>query len=100
MDTPGTVTEAINLLREQGYIDDVDLEGASVTCARTSKSCDLSVIVVDHTFRFEGESDPADEAIVLGLRFPDSDVKAVLVSAFGLYAEPVVAEFFAGLRRH
>jgi hypothetical protein len=98
VDPPTTVTEAVNLLRAEGYTDDVDLQGSSVWCASTGTSCDLAEIAVDHTFRFEGESDPADEAIVLGLRFPGSDVRVILVSAFGPDAEPEVAEFFAKLR--
>src|SRR3954447_25812986 len=98
MDAPSTVTEAIELLRGAGYTDDVDLIDDHVRCARTASSCELSAVQIDRTFRFEGDSDPADEAIVLGLRFPNSDVRAVLVSAFGQDAEPEVADFLAGLR--
>ena len=98
MDAPSTVTEAVAILRGRGYIDDVDLRGSTLACAGKASSCDLSSVVIDHTFRFEGDSDPGDEAIVLGLRFPDSDVRAILVSAFGADAEPEVAEFFARLR--
>jgi hypothetical protein len=100
MDAPTTVTEAVAILRERGYIDDVDLSGSILACSRTSLECELSSVEVDHTFRFEGDSDPGDEAIVLGLRFPDSDVRAILVSAFGPDAEPEVAAFFAQLRSH
>ncbi len=100
MDAPSTVTEAVSLLRERGYVDDVDLQGSTLACSGKGSSCNLSSVVVDHTFRFEGDSDPGDEAIVLGLRFPDSDVRAILVSAFGADAEPEVAEFFAGLRSY
>jgi len=98
VDAPSTVTEAVAILREQGYIDDVDLAGTALECVRTGTTCQLPSVIVDLTYRFEGDSDPADEAIVLGLRFPESDVKAILVSAFGPSAEPDVAEFFAELR--
>jgi len=98
MDAPATVTEAVQLLRDNGYVDDVELQGSALACARTDSSCDLASVVVDHTYRFEGDSDPADEAIVLGLRFPASEVRAILVSAFGPDAEPEVAAFFARLR--
>ena len=95
---PSTVTEAVALLRREGYLDDVEIDGAALACARTESVHPLSSVVVDHTFRFEGDSDPADEAIVLGLRFPDADLKAVLVSAFGPGAAPETAAFFARLR--
>ncbi len=98
MSTPSTVTEAVTLLHELGYTDDVELVGASAACIRASRTQPLSTVIVDHTFRFEGDSDPGDEAIVLGLRFPDTDVKGVLVSAFGPDADPETAAFFATLR--
>lgn len=95
---PDTVTEAVAYLRDVGYIDDVELQGAALACARTDSTHPLASVIVDHTFRFEGDSDPGDEAIVLGLRFPDVDLKAVLVSAFGHGAEPETARFFRRLR--
>ncbi|MCU1397457.1 MAG: hypothetical protein JWN62_566 [Acidimicrobiales bacterium] len=96
--TPTTVTDAVAYLRTNGYTDDVELEGTNVLCARTNMSYALDNVIVDHTFRFEGDSDPGDEAIVLGLRYPDTDVKATLVSAFGPGADPATAEFFRRLR--
>jgi len=94
---PSTVTDAVTFLRGAGYTDDVDLEGDTLSSARTQTTCSLTNVIVDHTFRFEGDSDPADEAIVLGLRYPDSAVKATLVSAFGHDADPAMAEFLSHL---
>lgn len=95
---PLTVTEAVAFLHEQGYTDEVELEGPNFVCERTSLSYALAEVIVDHTFRFEGDSDPADEAIVLGLRYPESDIRATLVSAYGRDADPATAEFFRRLR--
>ena len=85
---PLTVTEAVAFLQEQGYTDEIELNGPKLVCERTKLSYDLANILVDHTFRFEGDSDPGDEAIVLGLRYPDSDIRATLVSAYGRDADP------------
>jgi len=97
--TPTTVTEAVAFLREQGYTDEVELKGTDLVSGRTNITCALANVIVDHTFRFEGNSDPADEAIVLGLRYPDSDIRATLVSAFGPDADPATAEFFRRLHK-
>lgn len=97
--TPLTVTEAVAFLHEQGYTDEIELKGANFMCERTSHSNDLANAIVDHTFRFEGDSDPGDEAIVLGLRYPDTDIRATLVSAYGRDADPATAEFFRRLRQ-
>ncbi len=96
---PNTVTDAVAYLRANGYTDDVELDGASLSCVRTQLKYALANVIVDHTFRFEGDSDPGDEAIVLGLRYPDTDVRATLVSAFGHDADPATTEFLAMLRR-
>ena len=96
---PITVTEAVAYLNEQGYTDDVNLEGTNIVSGRTNISYALSNVIVDYTFRFEGDSDPSDEAIVLGLRYPDTDMRATLVSAYGHYADPETSEFFARLRK-
>ena len=96
--TPSTVTDAVAFLREQGYTDEIELKGTNFVSGRTNISYALSNVIVDHTFRFEGDSDPGDEAIVLGLRYPDTDIRATLVSAFGHGADPATAEFFRRLR--
>ncbi|MCU1393703.1 MAG: hypothetical protein JWM34_2131 [Ilumatobacteraceae bacterium] len=96
---PTTVTDAVAYLRAEGYTDDVELDGRAINCARTNMSYALDNVIVDHTFRFEGDSDPGDEAIVLGLRYPDTDVRATLVSAFGQDADPATTEFLSRLRR-
>jgi hypothetical protein len=53
--------------------------------------------VVDHTFRFEGVSDPGDEDIVLGISLPDWGVKGVLTSAYGADVEPEQARVLRAL---
>ena len=70
----------------------------NLVSGRTNLSKALDNVIVDHRFRFEGNSDPGDEAIVLGLRYPDTEIRATLVSAFGLGADPATAEFFRQLR--
>ncbi len=96
---PLTVTEAVAFLHEQGYTDEIEMIGAKFVCERTNLSYELANVIVDHTFRFEGDSDPGDEAIVLGLRYPESDMRATLVSAYGRDADPAIAEFFRRLRQ-
>jgi hypothetical protein len=96
MDAPDTVTEAMAELRAAGYGLDVDLVDG-VLRASDGQSCDCTQAVVERVYRFEGESDPGDESIVLGLRLPGADRGAVLVSAYGPAADPAMAEQLAGL---
>ena len=47
---------------------------------------------MQHTFRFEGDTDPGDEAIVLGVECPECGIRGIIVSSYGPEASP---EFLA-----
>jgi hypothetical protein len=98
-DSPDTVTEAMAFLAREGYTDEIRLVAGGLECDSVEGVYDASTAVVDHTFRFEGPSDPGDEAIVLGISLPDWGVKGVLMSAFGHDADPNQAEVLRALVR-
>jgi len=95
---PDTVTEAVRFLSEHGYIEDFEFNDAA-TGDPALPTGPAGVAIVDYTFRFEGPSDPADEAIVLGVPVPDSNRKGVIVSAFGSDADPAHARLLVQLSR-
>ena len=93
-DVPDTVTEAVAFLQANGYEDEF-----VPTCRAIEQAGDkVEEVRVDHSFRFEGESDPGDEAIVLGVSWP-SGRKAIFASAYGHDADPDEARFLAALPR-
>ena len=92
-DAPDTVTEAMALLRSEGYTEDVEQHGGGFMCpacgtAHSLEARSMEDGVVERIYRFEGASDPGDEAIVLGVRCGNCDRRGVLVSAFGPSADP------------
>jgi hypothetical protein len=92
IDAPDTVTEAVELLRANGYHADLTLAGLATTCTSCGDVHELTHAVIEQQFRFEGPSDPGDEAIVLGVRCPACDLRGVVVSAFGPDADPGLAD--------
>src|SRR5262245_27060597 len=54
-------------------------------------------LIVDEIVRFEGESDPADEAVLFALRTRDASVRGTFVAMFGPSADPVGAELIRRL---
>ena len=96
---PDTVTEAIVFLAAEGYRDELHLEADGLRCDVAADTHPVSTAVVDYTFRFEGPSDPADEAIVLGVSCPEWGMKGVLVSAFGPDADPEHTALLTALAR-
>jgi hypothetical protein len=49
-------------------------------------------ITIDNFYRFEGASDPDDNSILYLIQTADGE-KGILVNAYGLYADPLVAAF-------
>ena len=87
-EAPDTVTEAVALLRADGYTDDVEMDGGGFACPACGAGHRLEQGVMERMYRFEGPSDPGDEAIVLGVRCATCGRRGILVSAFGPDADP------------
>ena len=94
---PDTVTEAIALLESKGYTAEIDLDARTLMCPGCSQALPVAGAQVDHIFRFEGDSDPDDEMIVIGLSCPSCGQRGVLVSAYGPGADPEHAEALRAL---
>jgi len=99
MPTPDTVTEAIELLRSEGYTAEFDLHHGSLSTLGGDAVFAADDALVERLYRFEGPSDPGDEMIVFGLRDPGSGVRGTLASAYGPAADPELHEHLAGLSR-
>ncbi len=85
---PDSVRAAITLLADAGYTADLSPRGGALHCAACGQDHDATGARVDHLFRFEGASDPDDEAIVLGLTCPACGERGVLVSGYGPSTDP------------
>jgi len=81
-----TVSVALNELRKQGYTIDFNLERNHITCENGKlKPDDFEIVDV---YRYEGNSDPADEATVYAIE-SKSGLKGVFVSGYGISSDPV-----------
>lgn len=77
-----TVSEAVNGLRARGYAIDFNREYDCITCKEPVLSLQPSEFMITEVYRFEGPSDPADEAVVYAIE-SSSGEKGVLVDGFG-----------------
>jgi hypothetical protein len=99
MDAPDTVSEAVAYLADLGYVDDLKLCPEGLVEASSGDVHPLATAHVDHELRFEGPTDPADEAIVLGVHCTDWDRKGVVVSGYGPNADPDEADLLIALTK-
>ena len=75
-----TVSEALNELRKQGFTVDFNLESNCIVC-HPEKFHPEDFKIVD-VYRYEGETDPADEAAVYAIE-SKTGLKGILVTAYG-----------------
>jgi hypothetical protein len=79
-----TVVEEIDALRTRGYAADFRVApGGQLRCDTCGHIHQASEAVIETTARFEGPSNPDDQAIVFGLRCRDCGIRGVLVTAYG-----------------
>ena len=70
--------------REDGFTADFYLDKESIIgIGKRLTAKDLALVVV---YRYEGQSDPADEASVYGLKTKEG-TKGILVTGEGIYSE-------------
>jgi hypothetical protein len=91
MFTYDTVVQAVQGLKQRGYTIDFNLEADRVVCHKTPLSLGAADFEITEVYRFEGNSDPADEAAVYAIASADGR-KGLLVTGFGISAEGMGSE--------
>lgn len=92
-----TMAEAVRGLRKRGFSADFTISpetGEASAAGRSFKAEDLTI--VEH-HRFEGISDPDDSSVLFGIEGSDG-TKGLLVDAYGVYADPGIAEVLRKVR--
>lgn len=92
-----TVSEAINALKAQGFTLDFNLQENCLVCNTTTLNADDFEIV--DVYRYEGNSDPADEAAVYAIESKHGE-KGLLVTGYGLSADQMSVDILKKLERH
>ncbi len=87
MNTLTTLTEILNKLKSEGYTTDFNLQKNCIVCNNNSLEIDPDDFAVDRYFRFEGSSDPGDQAIVYAISSDKHHLKGVLVNGYGIYTD-------------
>lgn len=76
-----------------GFKEDFKATTGGLRSASTDKLYAPNQVRVINSFRFEGFSDPDDNAVLYLLETSDG-LKGTLVDAYGTYADPLVYNFF------
>jgi hypothetical protein len=98
-DPMATPSEAIARLQAQGYTGNwFATDDHLLRCSECDEDADPSLVTIEHTLRFEGQSDPDDETIVFALSEPGGR-RGVYSAPYGA-ATPAADAAVIGLMRH
>ena len=92
-----TVTEALNGLRLRGFSVDFNLQENCLVC--NDDKFDVNNFEIMEVYRFEGDSDPADEAIVYAIESVNG-MKGVMINGYGISADAMTKEMSQKLNIH
>ena len=87
-----TVTEAVADLKKRGYTHDFNIRDNRLICDHLDKQFGHEDFEIIEVYRFEGPSDPADEAVIFAIEAP-SGALGILVNGYGTSADSENTEF-------
>lgn len=98
METYDTLTEAMNALRQRGFTLDYNITPNDIYCAAVDESLQPSELTIQEVHRFEGDSNPDDNAVLYAIQSLKNQAnKGLLVAAYGAYADASSSEFISQL---
>jgi hypothetical protein len=85
-----SMTDVLTRLESAGYETELRAQDSSLSGGELT--ADPEAFSVDEVIRFEGESDPDDEAAVFALTHRESGTKGVYIVAYGAEMDPADTE--------
>lgn len=95
-----TLVEALNDAKKRGYTTDFNLAFDALKCQQTGTLLSPAEFEIMEYYRFEGLTNPDDSSILYLLESLDGKMKGVLVSAYGVYSDPVSDGMIQKLKVH
>lgn len=93
-----TLSETMEALRQEGYVEDFNLREDCLECREGKFKVFADEFKIDEFFRFEGPTDPADEAVLYAISSENHQIRGLLVSGYGMYTEGVTNDLLAKLQ--
>lgn len=85
--TEKTLSEVIRVLRDRGYTEDFNLLEEHVSYKEGGEKVNLGDIIIDKIYRFTGQNDMEDEAILYAMRNVKDGAKGIFVNGYGTYTD-------------
>jgi hypothetical protein len=94
-----TLVSVLDHLTSLGFETQFKATEQGLFSLNTQKTFQSDEIEVVHFYRFEGESDPDDNAILYAIATNDGE-KGTLVDAYGIYSDTKITNFMQSVKMH
>src|SRR5277367_5889583 len=78
-----TISQVLERLQRKGYVENFKACTSGMRVIPMNIFVEPDKLIVDEVFRFEGETDLDEEAIIFALRCPKNNLKGTYLVAFG-----------------
>jgi hypothetical protein len=93
-----TMVAILNKLHQDGYTMQLKAEPNGIYSMDSGKKFKPREVEIKHFYRFEGESDPSDNAIVYAIETKTGE-KGTLIDSYGAYSDENVEKFIKEVSR-
>jgi hypothetical protein len=87
-----TLVSVLNSKSLSEFVTQFDITEQGLMSLATQKIYQPNQVKVAHFYRFEGESNPDDNAILYAIE-TDEGEKGTIVDAYGAYSDPLITDF-------
>jgi hypothetical protein len=86
-----TLSQAVERLEQAGYVLTFRAQTGGLLEPPGGEPVAPESLVVDEVVRFEGASDPEDQAVLFALRSRDGALQGTFVASYGVQSDPLCA---------
>ena len=79
-------------VRDKGYVNDFELIEGGMLSKQTGEIFQPEELVIERVYRFEGDSNPDDMAVLYGIS-ANSGTKGIVIDAYGTYDNNELGNF-------
>jgi hypothetical protein len=90
-----TLLDMIQLLNKRGYTEDFNQPSMLEEMQQH-----VTNFKIDEVYRYEGMTDPEDEAIVYAISSTSNNRKGILINGFGIYADEKINTIISKLKKN
>ncbi|MCA9509743.1 MAG: phosphoribosylpyrophosphate synthetase [Myxococcota bacterium] len=87
-----TLRDALRRFERAGFRDAFRAEREGLRAIAAKRTYAPEELVIDEVARFEGDTDPQDEAVLFAVRADDGSVRGTLVATYGPQGDARLAE--------